>query len=566
MPAIIVIDTRNPQETKTINLSWETDISQEYIIGRDPSCNIVLDDILVSRIHGKFGLREENYYYCDLSSKNGSKINNTVAKPNQEYFLKPSDTITLGNHLIWVKAISGVESPASNSNIPKTSVPKTSISIPPPAMCPSTPPVEDYKCEEEFSLEESGVVDYEDEELSFDVSPDLEFSFEVEEELEIIPPTSMSSPIQSPWDEEDEDLTIGQPIGQPFSMPNVEPTEMIDSASPFPDLDLSEESESPNLDQEVNMPWEAESLDLDLDLADDENSQILTSAPNIPQSANKILYRYPYLECPDRLPINQQFSLYVQILIQSPEPKIDATAIEDRGKPEEPPELEIVLRARGFDLKGSNTKTIQIDRSDDTEERFVLTPRQLGEQQIRVDFYQHDKRIGTTRRNVFIGAMDDLDSVKIVQPNTDSTLEIKNQLVISPPDLELCIELDRRDRKTLYFTLHSTKPEIDYHHKKVGQITLKNTPEAKILSVYQELNQLAANLSRKLIPLDLEHRAADSQSNFKIAEERIISVGNKLWEELIPDALKQEYWLFQYFFCKIRRSPNISYSRLDFCQ
>ena len=107
MPEIIVMDTRKPQETKTIQLAPEDQLNQECLIGRDHRCCIVLDDSLASRTHGKIAFRNGSYYYCDLGSRNGSKINNGDAQLNQEYLLKSSDTISVGNHVLLVKAIAG---------------------------------------------------------------------------------------------------------------------------------------------------------------------------------------------------------------------------------------------------------------------------------------------------------------------------------------------------------------------------------------------------------------------------------------------------------------------------
>ena len=107
MPEIIIIDTRKPQETKTVQLIPEQQLNQECLLGRDDRCCIVLNDTLASRTHGKIAFRNGNYYYSDLGSRNGTKINNEDAQLNQEYLLKPSDTIALGNHLLWVKAIAG---------------------------------------------------------------------------------------------------------------------------------------------------------------------------------------------------------------------------------------------------------------------------------------------------------------------------------------------------------------------------------------------------------------------------------------------------------------------------
>lgn len=103
MPEIIVINTKNPQATKTIDLHPEKQLNQECLLGRDERCCIVLPDSLVSRVHGKILYRNGDYYYADLGSRNGSRLNNEIVKPNQDYLLNSSDTIALGYHLVWFK-------------------------------------------------------------------------------------------------------------------------------------------------------------------------------------------------------------------------------------------------------------------------------------------------------------------------------------------------------------------------------------------------------------------------------------------------------------------------------
>ncbi len=109
MPEIVLINTQKPQETKTVSLEPEKGLNQECLLGRDERCAVVLNDSMISRIHGKIFVRNGNYYYNDLGSRNGSKINNEVVKLNQDYVLKPSDTLALGYHLLWIQSIGGVE-------------------------------------------------------------------------------------------------------------------------------------------------------------------------------------------------------------------------------------------------------------------------------------------------------------------------------------------------------------------------------------------------------------------------------------------------------------------------
>ncbi len=140
MPEIIVIDTKHPEKSKTINVSWSTPVTEEWIIGRDSGCRIALHDKLISRRHGKLILRHNNLYYCDLDSRNGSKINNKTTKPHQEYLLKPLDTVILGNHLLCIKAILGVVSSSASAPNPIS----TSITVGSP---------ESTSEEEEFSTD-----------------------------------------------------------------------------------------------------------------------------------------------------------------------------------------------------------------------------------------------------------------------------------------------------------------------------------------------------------------------------------------------------------------------------
>ena len=98
-----------------------------------------------------------------------------------------------------------------------------------------------------------------------------------EVESDILPETAMSSPISSPWDEEEDDLTIGQPK----VASNLEPTEMMPVAS-APDLDLTEETTGIDPNGDNKMPWEAESPELDLNLNEIGRKQVEVESENPP--------------------------------------------------------------------------------------------------------------------------------------------------------------------------------------------------------------------------------------------------------------------------------------------
>ena len=85
---------------------------------------------------------------------------------------------------------------------------------------------------------------------------------------DILPEATMSAPIQSPWDDQEEDEMGDQTIAQtgelPKGFPEVESTETMSFVPETPETEFAELEQNPS--QEVVTPWESESPELDLDL------------------------------------------------------------------------------------------------------------------------------------------------------------------------------------------------------------------------------------------------------------------------------------------------------------
>lgn len=111
----------NPQtnEAQTIVVTPETTTKNVYLIGRGTNCDLMLDSVDVSRTHGKIEFLSNEYHYSDLGSANGSYINNTKMKPNQNRSLKANDRISIGDFMLVMEAIdSPAEKPQSGGNRP----------------------------------------------------------------------------------------------------------------------------------------------------------------------------------------------------------------------------------------------------------------------------------------------------------------------------------------------------------------------------------------------------------------------------------------------------------------
>lgn len=75
------------------NLSW-------CLIGRHPNCDFILNSPEVSRVHGIILYQDKKYYYIDLASTDGSRINNQNIKVNQSFLLQFGDVIRVGDFFV----------------------------------------------------------------------------------------------------------------------------------------------------------------------------------------------------------------------------------------------------------------------------------------------------------------------------------------------------------------------------------------------------------------------------------------------------------------------------------
>jgi hypothetical protein len=72
----------------------------------------------------------------------------------------------------------------------------------------------------------------------------------------------------------------------------------------------------------------------------------------------------------------------------------------------------------------------------------------------------------------------------VEQSDEPLLLELKTAIIVPPQDLDLLVDV-LEDGLTLSFRLHSSKPEVNYNHKRVGQMTLQGSPLDKMQGVYK---------------------------------------------------------------------------------
>jgi pSer/pThr/pTyr-binding forkhead associated (FHA) protein len=67
------------------------------VIGRDPTCDLCLEDTSVSRRHARVDLESGQWVVTDLQSSNGVKVNGVRVNTQP---LKSGDEITLGDSVL----------------------------------------------------------------------------------------------------------------------------------------------------------------------------------------------------------------------------------------------------------------------------------------------------------------------------------------------------------------------------------------------------------------------------------------------------------------------------------
>jgi predicted component of type VI protein secretion system len=79
-------------------------INGECFIGRSPNCTIVCTSAEVS-LHGSISFINGQYYFTDLASRSGSRINNEPAEINHQYPLKQDDILRIGDFILIVQKV-----------------------------------------------------------------------------------------------------------------------------------------------------------------------------------------------------------------------------------------------------------------------------------------------------------------------------------------------------------------------------------------------------------------------------------------------------------------------------
>ncbi|MEH2086901.1 FHA domain-containing protein [Nostoc sp.] len=98
----------NLSEVNEVDLTIETTPRGEWLIGRSPDSDLLLDSPDISRVHAKFFVKGGNYYFSDLGSRNGSIFNGKQAEKDRPYSLSDGDIIRIADYVLILEAVAPV--------------------------------------------------------------------------------------------------------------------------------------------------------------------------------------------------------------------------------------------------------------------------------------------------------------------------------------------------------------------------------------------------------------------------------------------------------------------------
>ncbi len=85
------------KETRSLVFNGKTiHLTSKITIGRASTCDIVIDDVLVSREHAEIQQIKSVYFIKDLNSRNGTFVNNEKVPAGKYMKLAGNDIIRLG--------------------------------------------------------------------------------------------------------------------------------------------------------------------------------------------------------------------------------------------------------------------------------------------------------------------------------------------------------------------------------------------------------------------------------------------------------------------------------------
>jgi ferredoxin-NADP reductase/ferredoxin len=77
----------------------------EWVIGRNPNCDLVLSSLDISRVHGRIVYCDNAYHFIDAGSTSGSMLNGELVPVNEKRLLQVGNLLQIGETFLYVEEL-----------------------------------------------------------------------------------------------------------------------------------------------------------------------------------------------------------------------------------------------------------------------------------------------------------------------------------------------------------------------------------------------------------------------------------------------------------------------------
>lgn len=139
---------------------------------------------------------------------------------------------------------------------------------------------------------------------------------------------------------------------------------------------------------------------------ENERQQLETQRQQLEKQYRKLesslFIRHPIITCPEKVLVSQKFFFKVQLVVNFNRDEVRPIYLLSEEDNIIISELQVVIRVPGLEVEGETVRILRVRKYTHSEANFTLLGHHTGEKEIRVDFYQYDRRISTIRHRIIL--------------------------------------------------------------------------------------------------------------------------------------------------------------------
>lgn len=243
--------------------------------------------------------------------------------------------------------------------------------------------------------------------------------------------------------------------------------------------------------------------------------------------------RYTDVSSPRRLPLHQRGAIVVGLTLEAS--SYGGNSLPVTLRLDQLVEANLIEISPGVQVVGKRVKQLVLEENRDVEPVvFYVLGYALGMSLLRIDFRQNGQTIGTVPLRIEVCA----ESRETAEQAVVSSVGLETGGTYLPPaDLEFRVLLhEDRGRTSFHYVLNSPTGAADLFYRSFSGKAFTGSAESYSRQLLRTLERYSGN------------RAADDSLGTEVVKRRLRSVGERIFEELLPEDLQE-------VLCQIQTGP-----------